>query len=131
MPVVSTLSREQWFTICHLNVRGYLDHLNDVKADHNICSSDVIDFTETHLRPSDIMHGHSKPTIGHVLFRTDRVPGTQKGGIMMFAHPKCKPVPLSTHVKSLEFTGIIVSPVSDKTLIIITIFRRSKSVTIQ
>ena len=131
LPILNTLSREQWFTICHLNVRGYLDHLSDVKADHNICSSDVIGFTETHLRTSDTVHNNSKPTIQHVLFRTDRLLGTQKGGTMIFAHTNCKPVPLCKHVKGLEFTGIIVSPVPDKTLVVITIYRRSNCVTIQ
>ena len=30
-PVIPTLQQEQWIKICNLNVRGYLNHISDIK----------------------------------------------------------------------------------------------------
>ena len=86
-PVIRTLQQEQWIKICHLNVRGYLNHISDIEIDPNICSADIICFTETHLRNSDVIHINSQPTKHYVLFRKDRLVGATKGGVMMFVHP--------------------------------------------
>ena len=53
-PVIPTLQHEQWIKICHLNVRGHLNHISDIKTDPNICSADIMCFTETHLRNSNV-----------------------------------------------------------------------------
>ena len=37
-PMIPTLSEHDYIKICHLNVRGYLDHVNDLKADPVILS---------------------------------------------------------------------------------------------
>ena len=50
---------------------------------------------------------------------------------MMFIHPNCKPKPLNIKVHGLEFTGSAVQPFPDKILLIITIYRRTKTVSIQ
>ena len=130
-PVIPTLQQEQWIKICHLNVRGYLNHISDIKIDPNICSADIICFTETHLRNSDVIHINSQPTKHHVSFRKDRLTGANKGGVMMFVHPQISASPLNINIPGLEFTGAITSPVPNKQLVIITVYRRSTSTSIQ
>ena len=46
-PIIPTLPEQDFIKINHLNVRGYLDHIDDLKADHVISSADVIYLTET------------------------------------------------------------------------------------
>ena len=52
-------------------MRGYLDHIKDLKADHGDSSADVICLTETHLRKSDTIHPNSQPIKSHVQYRAD------------------------------------------------------------
>ena len=82
-PIIPTLPEQEFIKISHLNVRGYLDHINDLKADHVISSADIICLTETHLRKSDTVHPNSQPIKSHVQYRADRVGGVQKGGILI------------------------------------------------
>ena len=130
-PVIPTLQHEQWIKICHLNVRGYLNHISDIKTDPNICSADIMCFTETHLRNSDVIHINTQPTKHHVSFRKDRLTGAHKGGVMLFVHPQISPSPLNINIPRLEFTGAITSPVPNKQLVIIAVYRRSVSTSIQ
>ena len=44
-PIIPTLPAKQWIKICHLNIRGYLNHITDLKKDNNICTCDIICFT--------------------------------------------------------------------------------------
>ena len=67
-------------------MRGYLDHIHDLKVDHVISSADIICLTETHLRELDTIHPNSQPIKSHVQHRADRVGGVQKGGIMIFVN---------------------------------------------
>ena len=83
-PMIPTLPQQDFIKICHLNVRGYLDHVNDLKAEHVISSMDVISLTETHLCNSDTVHPISQLIKSHVQYREDQVGGVQKGGMMMF-----------------------------------------------
>ena len=130
-PLIPTLQQEQWIKICHLNVRGYLNHVSDIKIDPNICSADIMCFTETHLRNSDVIHINSQPTKHHVSFRKDRLTGADKGGVMIFVHPQISASPLNINIPGLEFIGAITSPVPNKQLVIITVYRRSTSTSIQ
>ena len=130
-PVIPTLQHEQWIKICHLNVRGYLNHISDIKTDPDICSSDITCFTETHLRNSDVIHINTQPTKHHVSFRKDRLTGAHKGGVMLFVHPQISPSPLNINIPWLEFTRAITSPVPNKQLVIIAVYRRSVSTSIQ
>ena len=120
-PVVLTLQHKQWIKICHLNVRGYLNHITDIKIDPNICFADIMCFTETHLRNSDVIHINSQPTKHPVSFRKDRLMGDDKGGVMMFVHPQISASSLNINIPQLEFTGAITSPVPNKQLVIITV----------
>ena len=63
-------------------MRGYLDHIDNLKADHGISCADIICLTETHLRELDTIHPNTQPIKSHVQYRADRVGGVQKGGIM-------------------------------------------------
>ena len=67
-------------------MRGYLDHIDYLKAEHVISCADIICFTETDLRESDTIHPNSQPIKSHVQYRADRVGGVQKGGIMIFVN---------------------------------------------
>ena len=129
-PVIPTLQQEQWIKICHLNIRGYLNHISNMKIDPNICSADIMCFTETHLRNSDIIHINNQPTKHHMSFRKDRLMGADKGGIMMFVHPQISASPLNINIPGLEFIGTITSPVQNKQLVIITVYRRSTTTSI-
>ena len=42
LPIIPTLPAKQWIKICHLNIRGYLNHVSDVKQDNSICACDII-----------------------------------------------------------------------------------------
>ena len=67
-------------------MRGYLDHIDDLKADHVISSADVICLIETHLCESDTVHPNSQPIKSHVQYRADQIGGVQKGGIIIFVN---------------------------------------------
>ena len=129
--VIPTLQEEEWIKICHLNVRGYLNHMSDIKTDPNIYSADIMCFTETHFRNSDVTHMNTQPTKHHMSFRKGRLTGVDKGGVMMFLYPQISPSPLNINIPQLEFTGAITSPVPNKRLVIITVYRRSTSTSIQ
>ena len=71
LPIIPTLPEQDFIKITHLNVRGYLDHIDDLKADHVISCADIICLTETHLRESDTIHPNSQPIKSHVQYRAD------------------------------------------------------------
>ena len=64
-PIIPTLPEQDFIKISHLNVRGYLDRIDDLKADHVISSTDIICLTKTHLRKSDTIHPNSQPIKSH------------------------------------------------------------------
>ena len=129
-PVIPTLQAEQWIKICHLSIRGYLHHISDLKQDNNICSH-IICLTETHLRKSDIVHPNSQPNKHYIQYRNDRVPSIDKGGIMMFIDPHIKSASLNLDITQLEFLVVTTSPVPHNELIIITLYRRPNTISIQ
>ena len=71
LPIIPTLQEQDFIKISHLNVRGYLDHIDDLKADHVISSADVICLTETHLCKLDIVHPNSQPT--NHMYNTEQI----------------------------------------------------------
>ena len=50
---------------------------------------------------------------------------------MMFVNPQISASPLNINIPGLEFIGAITSPVPNKQLVIITVYRRSTSTSIQ
>ena len=97
--MIPTLPEQDFIKITHLNVRGYLDHIDNLKADHVISSAHIICLTETHLQSSDIVHPNSQPIKSFVQYRADRVGGVQKGGIMIFVN-QTNPFYMSKHTNS-------------------------------
>ena len=130
-PMIPTLPANQWIKISHLNIRGYLHHISDLKQDNTICASDIICITETHLKKSDIIHSNSQPKKHYIQYRNDRVASVDKGGIIMFIDPHIKSTPLKLDIPQLEFLAAITSPTPENDLIIITIYRRPNTISIQ
>ena len=130
-PIIPTLPSEQWIKICHLNIRGYLNHITDLKKDEKICTCDIICITETHLRKSDIIHSNSQPIKNYIQYRKDRVAGVDKGGIIIFVHPHIESTNMDITIPKLEFAATVISPTAHDELIIITIYRRSNSISTQ
>ena len=89
-------------------MRGYLDHIDDLKADHVISCADIICLTETHLRESDTIHPNSQPIKSHVQYRADRVGGVQKGGIMIFVNQQIPSTRLNIEIPGLEFLATLL-----------------------
>ena len=129
-PMIPTLPAKQWIKIAHLNIRGYLHHISDLKQDNNICASDIC-ITEIHLKQSDIVHRNSQPNKHYIQYRKDRVASIDKGGIIMFIGPRIKSTPLKLDIPQLEFLAAITSPTPENELIIITIYRRPNTISIQ
>ena len=130
-PTIPTLPAKQWMKICHLNIRGYLNHIADLKQDHYISTCDIMCFTETHLRKSDVIHTNSQPNKHYIQYRKDRVAGVDKGGIIMFIHPHIKSTLLDLNIPKLEFAATVISPNQQDELIIITIYRKSNTISTQ
>ena len=130
-PIIPKLPAKEWIKICHLNIRGYLNHISDLKQDENICACDIICFTETHLRKSDVIHTNSQPNKNYIQYRKDRATGVDKGGIVIFIHPHIKYTTLDLTIPKLEFAATVISPTSHDELIIITVYRRSNSISTQ
>ena len=130
-PMIPTLPAQQWIKISHLNIRGYLHHIDDLKQDNNICASHIICLTETHLRKSDVINPNSQPKKHYIQYRNDRVTGVDKGGIIMFINPRIKSTPLNLEIPQLEFLAATTSPTLQNDLIIITIYRRPNSISMQ
>ena len=112
-------------------MRGYIDHIDDLKADHVISCADIICLTETHLRESDTIHPNSQPIKSHVQYRADRVGGVQKGGIMIFVNRQIPSTCLNIEIPGLEFLATSLSPNLNRKIVLITLYRRSSTVSTQ
>ena len=131
-PMIPTLPTKQWIKIAHLNIRGYLHHMSDLKQDNNICASDIICITETHLKKSDIVHRNSQPTKHYIQYRRDRVASIDKGGIIMFIDPHIKSTSLNLDIPQLEVSCSNHFTYTKRIeLIIITIYKRPNTISIQ
>ena len=104
-------------------MRGYLDHIDDLKTDHVISSADVICLTETHLHKSDTIHLNSQPIKSHVQYRADRVGGVQKGGILIFVNRQIPSTRLNIQIPGLEFLATSLSPNPNTKIVLITLYR--------
>ena len=121
--MIPTLPEQDFIKISHLNVRGYLDHIDDLKADHVISSADVICLTETHLHKSDTVHPNSQPIKSHVQYRADWVGSVQKGGIMIFVNRHIPSTHLNIQIARLEFLATSLSPSPNRKIVVITLYR--------
>ena len=121
--MIPTLPEQDFIKISHLNVRGYLDHNDDLKADHVISSADVICLTDTHLYKSDTVHPNSQPIKSHVQYRVDQVGSVQKGGIMIFVNQHIPSTHLNIQIAGLEFLATSLSPTLKRKIVVITLYR--------
>ena len=131
LSIIPTLPEQDFIKITHLNVRGYLDHIHDFKADHVISSADIICLTETHLHESDTIHPNSQPIKSHVQHRADRVGGVQKGGIMIFVNRQIPSTCLNIEIPGLEFLTTSFSPNLNRKIVLITLYRHLRTVSTQ
>ena len=49
--IIPTLPEQDFIKITHINVRGYLDHIDDLKADYVISCADIIRWFKCKLKP--------------------------------------------------------------------------------
>ena len=122
-PIILTLPEQDFIKIDHLNVRGYLDHIDDLKVDHVISSADIICLTKTHLHKSDTIHQNSQPIKLHVQYRADRVGGAQKGGILIFVNRQIPSTHLNIQISGSEFLATSLSPSPNTKIVLITLYR--------
>ena len=130
-PIIPTLQEKDFIKITHLNVRGYLDHIDDLKSRSCYFLCRYICLTETHLRKSDTIHPNSQPIKSHVQYRADRVGGVQKGGILIFVNPRIPSTHLNIQIPGLEFLATSLSPSPNTKIVLITLYRRSSTVSTQ
>ena len=121
-PIIPTLPEQDFIKISHLNVRGYLDHIDNLKADHVISSADIICLTETHLRKSDTIHPNSQPIKSHVQYRVDQVGGVRKGGIIIFVNRQIPSTHLNIQILGLELLATSLSPNPNMKIVLITLY---------
>ena len=129
VPQVVTLPSTDWIKIGHLNVRSYLSKLDDVRGDESIAHTDIMCFTESHLKPHHVV---SSPTLNgesSVLYRCDRVAtNTQdlsNGGVMIACAPSLHPQCINIqHPPSLEVVSIMVTTRNNLQMCIVAIYRR-------
>ena len=114
--MIPTLPEQDFIKISHLNVRGYLDHIDDLKADHMISSADIICLTETHLRNTDTIYLNSQPIKSYVQYRVDRVGGVQKGRIIIFVNQRINSTRLNIQIPELEFLATSLLPTLNRKL---------------
>ena len=122
-PITLMLPEQDFIKISHLNVRGYLDHLDHLKTDHVISSVDVICLTETHLRKLDTIHPNSQPIKSYIQYRADRLWGVQKGGILIFVNRQIPSTRLNIQIPGLEFLATSLSPNPNTKIVLITLYR--------
>ena len=121
--MIPTLPEQNFIKISHLNVRGYLNHIDDLKADHVISSADIICLTKTHLHNTDTIYPHSQPIKSYVQYRADRVGNVQKGGIMIFVNRQIPSTCLNIQIPGLEFLATSLSPTPNRKIVVITLYR--------
>ena len=69
-PVYNMVTRMKF---CFLNTRSLYKHIENVKANHNICASDVTILAETRLKHSDDDDDTYKIPVFEVSYRNDQI----------------------------------------------------------
>ena len=124
---VQTLSLDNaGFIVCYMNIRGYLTSYQDVQMDPTVRAADVLTLTESHLKPSHILHPTVVPDQFVETYRCDRVQAA-KGGVLTFVKDELNAEQLPQHIPGLEAT---VVDVKQKDLLIVTIYRQPGSVSV-
>ena len=112
---------ESSLDISFLNIRSYLEHLADLKAD-NIPHTDVFCFVETFLKQHQLAEDQL-PLPETVAFRADRPSNTRGGGVMTIAGKDLMPTQcLLPELTGLESTAVVVKKL-DTEVNVITVYR--------
>ena len=67
----------------------------------------------------------------YIQYRADRVGGVQKGGIMIFVNQQIPSTHLDIQIPGLEFLATSLSPTPNRKIAVITLYRRSSTVSTQ
>ncbi|CAH1232472.1 PIF1 [Branchiostoma lanceolatum] len=113
----STSTHNTCLNIKLLNIRSYLEHLQDLKADSSTLPVDVFCFVETFLYSNQQIEPFPPQAKA---FRTDRV--GRGGGVMTVAKQDLSPTQLRIPVSGLEYTATTITKAST-TVTIINIYR--------
>ena len=110
-------------TINLLNVRSYLEHIQDLKADSTHADADVLCLVETHLRPGQIISDTVLPDAD--VTRSERE-DQAKGGIMIQTCKSLKARKMQLKIVGIEFAATTICK-NGKLLNIITVYRSPSS----
>lgn len=103
-----------------LNVRSYLEHLDDLKADETVQTVDVFCYVETFLKKQEDIDLIIQ---GARCFRADRAASVGRGGgVMTVARQDVLPKELRLDVTGVEYTAVTVRK-SSATVNIVTLYR--------
>jgi len=107
-----------------LNVRSYLEHLDDMKNDAAIRKMGVLCFAETFLYDGQRLEPEKLLKNGVKCFRAERPldHGIHRGGILMMAPEGMTPASLDTPATVLEHQGISIKT-HRTTINIVTVYR--------
>ena len=126
VPQVVTLPSTDWIKIGHLNVRFYRAKLADDKC---IAHTDVMCFTETHLKSHHDVSSLTLNGESSVLYRCDCVPSSAQdlsnGGVLIACASSLHPVRTSIqHPPTLEIVSIVVSTQTGHRICVVAVYRR-------
>jgi len=129
--LLTTSSPETQLRMCHLNTNGFLNHLHDIQLDPAIQNTDIMCFRETHLRSSVTLHSNQLPWQEAFVHRFDHKNNILKGGILITARMKTNPQQLIINNQQVECATISIRLSLDSKIIIITIYRQERTVTVR
>ena len=114
---------DEWLTIRLLNIRSYLEHLQDLKIDPILNSTDVFCFTETFLKEGQLLRENEQILPETRCFRADRpLLLGRGGGLMTFASTELSPLRFNLEIQVLEYLALAVT--KDTTQVnIVSIYR--------
>ena len=107
-----------------LNIRSYLEHMEDMKADPVVPFIDVFCFVETFLRDGQCINEGAQIIPSMTYFRAERSSSSNvgKGGIMIMASQELSPVSVNPCVTGIEYTSVSVTKCETQ-VNIVTIYR--------
>lgn len=105
-----------------LNIRSYLEHLEDLKSNPAFLQTDVFCFTETYLRDGQQLSEDDLILPNSKCFRANRPSVSGRGGVMTVALQQLSPGMLPTTIRGLEYTAVAIKK-KDTTINVLTIYR--------
>jgi hypothetical protein len=101
---------DQWLKIRLLNIRSYLEHLQDLKNDPILNSTDVLCLVETFLKEGQHLREDQQILQIATCFRADRPLSLGRGGgLMTFASTELSPFRFNLEIQGLEYLALAVT----------------------